>query len=82
MPEMIDLRINGKAVAVPEGSTVASAILRAGERQFRESVGGEPRIPLCGMGVCMECRVTINGKSKCRSCLVLCEAGMEVHTHD
>jgi D-hydroxyproline dehydrogenase subunit gamma len=47
---------------------------------FRTSVQGEPRGPLCGMGVCFECCVTINGIARCRSCLTLCEDGMEVRT--
>jgi hypothetical protein len=32
------------------------------------------------MGVCMECRVTINGRSQCRSCQILCREGMKVET--
>jgi predicted molibdopterin-dependent oxidoreductase YjgC len=34
------------------------------------------------MGICMECRVTINGETHCRSCQTLCEAGMEVRTEE
>jgi len=41
---------------------------------------GEARGPLCGMGLCFECRVSINGQPHCRSCLTLCEPGMEVRT--
>jgi sarcosine oxidase subunit alpha len=43
---------------------------------------GESRGPLCGMGICMECRVTINGQPHCRSCQTLCEEGMEVRTDE
>jgi predicted molibdopterin-dependent oxidoreductase YjgC len=80
MSEPIQLRINGQAVSVPAGTIVAAAIELAGEQCFRRSVTNEPRGPLCGMGICMECRVTINGRAQCRSCQTLCEPGMEVRT--
>jgi len=78
----IQLRVNGRAVSVPCGTVVAAAVALAGESGFRHSVLGEPRGPLCGMGVCMECRVIIDGLTHCRSCQTLCEEGMEVRTHD
>ena len=80
MPEPIRLTVNGKRVDVPPGCTVAVAILLAGETAFRRSVRGEPRGPLCGMGICFECRVTIDGTPHCRSCQTLCRPGMEVRT--
>ena len=52
----------------------------AGVSQFRRSVSGEPRGPLCGMGICFECRVTIGGRAHCRSCQEVCRPGMEVRT--
>jgi D-hydroxyproline dehydrogenase subunit gamma len=82
MSEAIQLRVNGRAVSVAPGTTVAAAIELAGESRFRRSVTSEPRGPLCGMGICMECRVTINGRAQCRSCQTLCERGMEVRTDE
>jgi D-hydroxyproline dehydrogenase subunit gamma len=35
---------------------------------------------LCGMGICFECRVTIDGREHCRSCQIPCAEGMEVRT--
>jgi len=46
----------------------------------RRSVGGKLRAPLCGMGVCQECRVTINGRAHVLSCQTLCLPGMDVQT--
>ncbi len=80
MPDSIQIHINGKPSQVAPGTTVAVALALAGVTRFHRSVASEPRGPLCGMGVCFECRVTINGQSQCRSCLTLCEAGMEVQT--
>jgi predicted molibdopterin-dependent oxidoreductase YjgC len=73
------LRVNGVPVTVSQGTTVAAAILMTSV-STRRSVSGEPRGPLCGMGVCFECRATVNGIPHQRSCQILCAQGMEVHT--
>ncbi len=82
MADLIQLRINGKTISVPAGTVVAAAVARAGQMRFRRSVQGEPRGPLCGMGICMECRVTINGLAHSRSCQILCQESMEVRTDE
>jgi aerobic-type carbon monoxide dehydrogenase small subunit (CoxS/CutS family) len=79
MPGQITLTINGAPIAVSSGVTVAVAMLLAGQA-CRTSVGDEPRGPLCGMGICFECRVVIDGRLHCRSCQILCEQGMEVNS--
>jgi sarcosine oxidase subunit alpha len=79
MPDQVTLTVNGATVSVPSGATVAVAMAIAGQA-CRASVTGEPRGPLCGMGICFECCVAINGKPHCRSCQTLCESGMEVKT--
>ncbi|HEX5889104.1 MAG TPA: 2Fe-2S iron-sulfur cluster-binding protein [Pyrinomonadaceae bacterium] len=80
MPELITLKVNELPVSVPTGSMVAAAVLAAGVTSFRRSVTGEARGPLCGMGICFECRVTVNGVAHVRSCQTLCENGMDVRT--
>lgn len=82
MPEKVQMRINGASVQVSPGSTVAGAIMQTGQSRFRRSVTGEPRGPICGMGICFECRVTVDGQEHCRSCQILCREGMEVTTSD
>jgi predicted molibdopterin-dependent oxidoreductase YjgC len=74
------LKVNGVEVTVPAGAMVSAAVAIAGVSAFRKSVTGEPRGPLCGMGICFECRVTVNGRAHVRSCQVPCEPGMEVRT--
>jgi len=76
----INLSINGQKVSVPAGSVVAAAVAIADQTRFRRSISGQPRAPLCGMGICFECRVTIDGASQSRSCTMLCREGMEVRT--
>jgi D-hydroxyproline dehydrogenase subunit gamma len=75
----VTLTVNGLQVSVLAGATVAVAVAIAGQA-CRTSVSGEPRGPLCGIGICYECRVSINGVAHCRSCQILCEPGMEVRT--
>ena len=74
------VRVNGRAIEGPEGAMVSAAVAIAGETAFRRSVTGEARGPLCGMGICFECRVTVDGRPHVRSCQVPCRAGMEVRT--
>lgn len=79
MPETISLSVDGEELRVATGTTVAAAVLLVGSRA-RTSVTGEPRAPLCGMGICYECRVTINGVPHQKGCQILCEPGMDVRT--
>lgn len=75
MPEVF---IEGQRFTATESMTVAAAVLSAGYSAFRRSVTGEPRGPLCGMGICYECRVTIDGQPHARSCQILCRDGMVI----
>ena len=79
MPDEITMLVDGTPVVVPFGASVAVAVAIAG-RACRTSVTGEPRGPLCGMGICFECRVTINNIPHRRACQVFSEPGMVVKT--
>jgi predicted molibdopterin-dependent oxidoreductase YjgC len=80
MVEPVTLTIDGRSIGVPPGTTVAAALARTGVTAYRRSVTGEPRGPLCGMGICFECRVTIDGIPHRLSCQTVCAGGMEVRT--
>jgi sarcosine oxidase subunit alpha len=77
---MLRVVIDGRTVSVPVGTTVAAAVLGGGFTAFRHSVTGEPRAPICGMGICFECRLTIDRQPHRRTCQVLCHDGMTVET--
>ncbi|HEY1900886.1 MAG TPA: (2Fe-2S)-binding protein [Terracidiphilus sp.] len=79
MSEVCRITVNGKEVRVPLGTSVAAAMMMAGE-PCRLSASGEPRGPLCGMGICMECRATVNGVAHQRTCQMTCADDMEVVT--
>ena len=78
-PREIALAINGRTVRIQAGATVAAAVLHAGEA-CRVSGGGELRAPLCGMGICMECRATVDGVAHVRTCQLPARDGMSVVT--
>jgi sarcosine oxidase subunit alpha len=82
MASQVQLRVNGRLLTVPAGTVVAAAVAQAGVWGSRHSVLGQPRGPLCGMGICMECRVTVDGQPQVRGCLTLCADGMEVLTDE
>ena len=77
MAESLTVYVNGRAVTVPAGSSAAVAVLIAGDTCLT-SVSGQPRGPVCGMGICFECRVEVNGEAHRRGCQVLCEPSMEI----
>ena len=74
------IRVNGAKLEVPSGVTVAAALMIAGTARFRTSVTGEARGPLCGMGICFECRVTVDDEPHVKSCQTYCREGMRIET--
>lgn len=80
MARQVTVRINAKVTTVAPGTTVAAAVALAGEEACRQSVSHQLRGPVCGMGICGECRVTIDGQPHQRGCLIRCVEGMEVTT--
>ena len=82
MPDTVSISIDGRRLAVSSGASVAAAIITAGVTSFRRSVSGHPRGPLCGMGICFECRATIDGTPHRRTCQAIVRDGMEIATDD
>ncbi len=59
----------GKNFTGKEGDSVAAALLNFNESVLGARLNGEDRGAYCGMGVCNECLVTINGKRGLRACM-------------
>ena len=76
---MVHFQLNGQAAQVPAGTSIAAALYLCGDGIARHSVSGRARAPVCGMGVCQECRVLVNGYSQL-ACQTLCAPGMVVET--
>jgi sarcosine oxidase subunit alpha len=81
MPETVDVTVNSIRVTVMRGATVAVAIADV-TPACRKSVSGKPRGPLCGMGICYECRATVDGNRHQRTCQIICRPGMEIVTDE
>ncbi|MBV6850886.1 2Fe-2S iron-sulfur cluster-binding protein [Xanthomonas euvesicatoria] len=79
MSATVRLQVDGRMVEVPAGASVAAAVAQV-TLQFRQSSSGQARAPLCGIGVCFECRVRIDGVGQQRACLVDACDGMQVRT--
>jgi aerobic-type carbon monoxide dehydrogenase small subunit (CoxS/CutS family) len=76
---MIELSVDGRPFSVEVGSTVAAALYLGSDGNSRTSVSGQRRAPFCGMGVCQECRVMIDGQRRL-ACQTVCRNGMCVET--
>ena len=73
--------VNGRAVSAFAGETVAAVLLAEGIRVLRYTAKrGEPRGVFCGMGICYECLVTVDGVPNVRACVTTVEPGMVIQT--
>lgn len=76
----VAITVNGESVQTSAVTSVAAALINTGIWTFRTDTGGRGRGPICAMGICFECRVTIDGVAHRRACLETCREGMEIHT--
>lgn len=76
----VTIHINGVPRRVADDVTVAVALLEFGVVPFRHAVDGALRAPLCAMGSCHECRVTIDEMPPVRACLEPVREGMRIET--
>ena len=80
-PALVEVHVGAARihVRVPAGSSVAAALAQQPPGHTRLSVSGQWRAPLCGMGVCHECRVLINGRERL-ACQTVCTEGLCIYT--
>ncbi len=79
--EWVEISVNGRPARARQGETLAAALLAAGHRGLRRAPhNGEPRGIFCGMGVCYDCLVSVNGHPFVRACLTIVEPGLSVET--
>lgn len=74
----IEFTFEGEPIAAHEGETLATALLGAGVQAFGTTREGDPRAPLCNMGTCFDCAVTVDGRQLIRACLTPVADGMDV----
>lgn len=75
----ITIDLDGQPLRVPQGLSVAAALLLHGLDTFHPAaVSGTARAPYCMMGVCFECLVEIDGQTNQQACLVTVREGMKI----
>jgi D-hydroxyproline dehydrogenase subunit gamma len=78
--ERVQVTIDARTLEVEAGTLVVAALALAGLCGTRTSVSGQARAALCGMGVCQECRVTIDGRAHVLACQTVCCDGQVIQT--
>ena len=73
---MPEITVDGERHQVDEGMTIAAVLISGGERSWRDTRNGDrPRGMFCGIGVCFDCLVVLNGTPNVRACITLVEDG-------
>ncbi len=81
--QTVGFLFDGAVVQGFEGEAIVSALLRAGiSRQRLTRKGRAPRAYYCGMGLCWECAVKVEGEGVVRGCLYPVREGLSVRTAD
>jgi D-hydroxyproline dehydrogenase subunit gamma len=80
-PAEIKFYFNNQEVSGFIGQSVGAALLAQGDRILRKTRFNEKgRGVFCGIGVCFDCLVVIDGISNQRACITEIKAGMKVQT--
>ena len=75
-PSPITIEVAGERIGAVEGQTIAGALLASGRSAWRStSRNGRPRGVFCGIGVCFDCLVEVNGLRDVRACQRRAEDG-------
>ena len=73
------LVFDGRSVPATPGESVGAALTNAGIRSWRLTrKHGRPRGLFCGIGVCFDCLLSIDGLPNQRACLTPVAPGMKV----
>lgn len=73
------IEVDGEQVVAYPGETIATVLLASGRHVFRSAqVSGAPRGMYCGMGLCYDCMVTLNGIENVRACRTEAHPGDKV----
>jgi predicted molibdopterin-dependent oxidoreductase YjgC len=78
----LSLTIDGRPVTAYEGETVAAVLVAEGQIATRRTRGGSSRGVYCGMGVCFDCLVVVDGVPNTRACVTWAREGMEIARQD
>jgi predicted molibdopterin-dependent oxidoreductase YjgC len=77
----VTFTFDGREITAEAGQSIAAALLADGVRSWRTTrVDGDPRGLFCGIGVCFDCLVEVNGRPGVRACLADVHEGDRVAT--
>ena len=79
-PEDIEFSYDNQPFLGTQGDTIASALINVGQYSCRVTAVGEPRGVFCGMGVCQECAVCVNGIEGELACMTYLKPGMNIRS--
>jgi len=74
----VEIAFEGEPVKARHGESVASALASAGHLVLRTTPKGAERGVFCGMGVCRDCLVDVDGQRNVRACMTKVKPGMEI----
>lgn len=72
--------VNGRGIPARTGDTLSASLIRAGILATRMTRKRRPRGFFCGMGICNECIVVVDGVPGVRACVTAATDGMSVTT--
>ena len=78
----VTLTLDGRVMTAFEGESLAAVLLAEGHVATRATTAGEPRGVFCGMGVCFDCLVVVDGIPNTRACVTWARDGMTVARQD
>ncbi|RWR15335.1 FAD-dependent oxidoreductase [Paenirhodobacter populi] len=76
--EAVTFRFEGRALTACAGQTIAAALAQEGILALSQAPSGAARSVFCGMGVCNDCLVTVDGKSGQRACMTPVREGQVI----
>jgi sarcosine oxidase subunit alpha len=80
--DKFEIEVDGKSILAYSGQTIAEALLANGLRILRMTRKQSPRGVYCGMGICYECRMIVNGIPNVRTCMTPATPGCRIATQD
>jgi predicted molibdopterin-dependent oxidoreductase YjgC len=79
----IQIVLNGESMMIADGQTVGAFLLEQGQRSTRTTrFGLKPRGMFCGIGICFDCLVTVNGVTNQRACITRVKEDMSIQIQD
>lgn len=77
----VNITVDGKAIKAIEGEPIASALMADEIMIFRKTrIRKEPRGYFCGIGLCTDCMMIVNGVQNVRTCITPVKEGMKIET--